>query len=211
MQIDPNRNYRVLDASESYSFAEFFKFPYEAEDILADLDCTLERRELDLKKAEVPSDRLEFLQTYIEQNLALTTPVAEISRREFLIAPVVRELGLLTGARVSSEYAIRVNQWLKGSFDYYVRTTTGLVIIEAKQSDLVRGFVQLAAELIALDAKTESSATVLSGVVTTGDLWKFGQFDRQTRLIIEDRNLYQVPRDLEDVFRILVALAQQTN
>ncbi|MBD1843187.1 hypothetical protein H6F89_07170 [Cyanobacteria bacterium FACHB-63] len=61
--------------------------------------------------------------------------------------------------------------------DYYVRTTTGLVIIEAKQSDLVRGFVQLAAELIALDAKTESSARILSGVVTTGDLWKFGQFD----------------------------------
>ncbi|WP_430688104.1 hypothetical protein [Leptolyngbya sp. AN03gr2] len=63
MQIDSNRNYRVLDSSESYSFGEFEEFPYEAEDILADLDCSLERRELDLERAEVPIDRLEFLQT----------------------------------------------------------------------------------------------------------------------------------------------------
>ncbi|MGG6268053.1 hypothetical protein ACQ4M3_15315 [Leptolyngbya sp. AN03gr2] len=57
--------------------------------------------------------------------------------------------------------------------------------------------------------KTESSATVLSGVVTTGNLWRLELFDRQTCLVSEDRNLYQIPRDLKDVFRILVALAQQ--
>jgi hypothetical protein len=208
MEIDPTRKYRVLDPKESYSFAKFFEFPYEAEDILADLDCSLERVELELAVAPVPDEQINFLRNYILDNLELTTPVAEISRREFLIAPVVRQLSLYTQAKISGEYAIRVNQWLKGSLDYYVRTEIGLVIIEAKQSDLTHGFVQLAAELIALDFKTESSAPILSGVVTSGDLWKFGQFHRQTRKVVEDRNLYQVPRDLELIFKFLAAIAQ---
>jgi hypothetical protein len=210
MEIDPTRRYRVLDPKESYSFAKYFEFPYEAEDILADLDCTLERVELNLAIATVPKEQIEFLRTYLQDSLKLTTPVAEISRREFLIAPVVRQLGLYTQARISGEYTIRINQWLKGSLDYFVRTEAGLVIIEAKQSDLTHGFVQLAAELIALDIKTESSIPVLSGVVTSGDLWKFGEFHRQERKVVEDRNLYLLPRDLEQIFGFLVAIAQGT-
>ncbi len=83
-----------------------------------------------------------------------------------------------------------------------------MIVIETKQSDLTHGFVQLAAELIALDAKADSIAPVLVGAVTSGDLWKFGTFHRHDRKVIEDRNLYQVPRDLETIFQMLVALAQ---
>jgi hypothetical protein len=208
MEIDPIQKYRVLDPTESYSFSNFFEFPYEAEDILADLDCSLERTELNLPATAVPIEQLDFLRNYIQETLRLTTPIAEISRREFLITPVIRQLCLLTNAKVSSEYAIRVNQWLKGSFDYFVRTQTALVVIEAKQSDLTHGFVQLAAELIALDAKTDSIVPVLGGAVTSGDLWKFGTFHRQDRKVFEDRNLYQMPRDLETILQMLVALAQ---
>ncbi len=208
MEIDPTRKYRVLDPKDSYSFAKYFEFSYEVEDILADLDCSFERVELDLAVASVPDEQINFLRNYIQDNLKLTTPIAEISRREFLIAPVVRQLSLYTQARISGEYTIRVNQWLKGSLDYFVRTEAGLIIIEAKQSDLTHGFVQLAAELIALDVKTESAAPILSGVVTSGDLWKFGEFHRKERKVLEDRNLYQVPRDLDQIFRMLVAIAQ---
>ncbi len=206
MQIDVDRNYRVLDPKETYSFAEFFKFPFDAEDILADLDCTLERSTLDLPRADIPNEILASLREYIIQNLDITSPIAEISRREFLIAPIVREVCRYVGAKVSGEYTIRVNQWLRGTLDYYIRSQAGLVIIEAKQSDLAHGFVQLAAELIALDLKTEASTPVLQGAVTTGDIWRFGQFHRQERRVIEDRNFYQVPKDLEDVFRILAAI-----
>jgi hypothetical protein len=170
MKIDPNRNYRVLDPQSSYSFAEFFKFPYDAEDILADLDFQLERRVLKFHTRPIAPDRLQSLKQYIQENIELTEPVAEISRREFLIAPIIREIGMITHSRIRSEYTIHVNQWLKGSFDYYIQNQNGLVVIEAKQSDLVRGFVQLAAELIALDAKTESTAEILTGAVTSGEL-----------------------------------------
>jgi hypothetical protein len=208
MQIDVDRSYRVLDPKETYSFAEFFKFPYEAEDILADLDCSLQRMSLTLPRAEVPDSILRDLETYINQNLAITNPIAEVSRREFLIAPIVRELCRYVGATVSGEYTLRVNQWLRGALDYYIRSESGIVIIEAKQADLAHGFVQLAAELIALDLKTDSSALVLQGAVTTGDIWKFGQFHRQERRVVEDRTFYQVPRDLAEIFKILVAISR---
>lgn len=99
----------------------------KAEDILADLDCSLERTELILPTIAVPSEQLDFLRNYIQENLRLTTPI---------IAPV------------------------------------------------------------------------LSGAVTSGDLWKFGTFHHQDRKVFEDRNLYQVLRDLETIFQMLVALAQ---
>jgi hypothetical protein len=208
MQIDVDRKYRVLDPEETYSFADFFKFAFDVEDILADLDCEFERVALSLIRADVPEPLISSLRDYIEQNLDITNPTAEISRREFLIAPIVRELCRYVGAKVSGEYTIRVNQWLRGSLDYYIRSQSSFVVIEAKQADLAHGFVQLAAELIAIDYKTTSSHPILYGAVTTGEIWRFGQFHRQERRVIEDRKTYRVPEDLEDVFRILVAIAQ---
>ena len=206
MQIDQSRRYRVLNPRESYSFAEFFKFPFEAEDVLSDPDCTLERRKLTLAKAEVDIEVLNGLRNYLSETLEIANPVTEIARREFLIAPIVREVCRQTGARVSSEYAIRANEWLKGTLDYYIRSAAGFVVIKAKQSDLTHGFVQLAAELIALNIRVDSSTSILYGAVTSGDLWKFAEFHPQERKVIEDRNVYQVPRDLDDLLRILVAI-----
>jgi len=207
MHINPSRSYRVLNPRESYSFTEYFKFPFEAEDILADLGCTLERRELDLKRADVVAEVLTNLRQYISETLEITNPSSEISRREFLIAPVVREVCKQAGAKVSSEYAIRVNEWLKGSLDYYIRSKSGFIVIEAKQADLTHGFVQLAAELVALGLKGIVPTNIIYGAVTSGDLWKFAEFHQQEQTVVEDRNVYQVPRDLDDVFKILVAIA----
>jgi hypothetical protein len=55
---------------------------------------------------------------------------------------------------------------------------------------------QLAAELIALDSWTDSTAPILYRAVTTGDVWQLGSFDRITRVITQDLELYRVPTDL---------------
>ncbi|NJN30699.1 MAG: hypothetical protein HC824_09940 [Synechococcales cyanobacterium RM1_1_8] len=47
---------------------------------------------------------------------------------------------------------------------------------------------------------------VLYGVVSTGNIWQFGQLDRAQKRITQDLNLYRLPTDLEDILRILVAL-----
>ena len=78
------------------------------------------------------------------------------------------------------------------------------MVIEAKNEDLERGFLQLAIELIALDQWIESNQATLKGAVSTGNIWQFGQFDRQSRLVTQDLDLYRVPADLDNLLRILI-------
>jgi len=51
----------------------------------------------------------------------------------------------------------------------------------------------------------DSDQTTLSGAVSTGDIWQFG-VTRSDQQIIQDINLYRVPADLEELFRILVEI-----
>lgn len=41
------------------------------------------------------------------------------------------------------------------------------------------------------------------GAVSTGTVWQFGVLHRDTRLFEQDLNLYSIPRDLEQVQRML--------
>jgi hypothetical protein len=48
---------KVLDPNESYTFAKNFDLPYAIEDILADLDCTIDYQILILPQQESANDR----------------------------------------------------------------------------------------------------------------------------------------------------------
>jgi hypothetical protein len=111
---------------------------------------------------------------------------------------------------LNDEYNLSVNQWLKGNLDYYIETsdTKNILVIEAKQSDLTRGFTQLAAELAALDLRSTTQGEILYGTVTTGDLWRFGQLDRMAKVITEDTTFYRVPNDLSQILDILAGVLQ---
>lgn len=104
------------------------------------------------------------------------------------------------------EYSIAVNEYLKGTLDYYIAAHQNLLVIEAKQSDLVRGFTQLAIELIALDQWTKSTSQFLYGAVTTGEDWRFGIYDRANRQVMQDQKRYQAPEDLLTLVKILVGI-----
>ncbi|MGB7087181.1 MAG: hypothetical protein WBD47_16595 [Phormidesmis sp.] len=62
--------------------------------------------------------------------------------------------------------------------------------------------------LVALDQWIESDQVVLQGAISTGNIWQFGQFHRQTREVTRDLDLYRVPADLEDLLRILVRILE---
>lgn len=81
-------------------------------------------------------------------------------------------------------------------------------MIEAKQSDLTRGFTQLSAELAALDLRSSTQGDVLYGAVTTGDLWRFGRLDRRAKVITEDTSFYRVPDELSQILGILAGVLQ---
>jgi hypothetical protein len=131
---------------------------------------------------------------------------SEMARREILISPILVEVADWIDATIEIEYGIDVNQYLKGELDYYLRSVSQLLVVEAKQSDLTHGFVQLAAEMIALDQWTDLPMPILYGAVTTGESWVFGAFDRRARSVTEDLKIYRVPEDLEQLVSILAGI-----
>ncbi len=198
-------NYKVLKVDKSYTFADYFKLKFAPADILADLGCGLERTKLGLISYQGELPTLLDLRERIEAILPHVTLTSEMARRELLIAPVVIELIRMTEADLNVEYAIEVNSYLKGELDYYLHRNQNLLIIEAKQADLTRGFTQLAVELIAL-SQWLVSRTPLVGAVSTGDIWQFGRYLPAQQLVQQDLGLLRVPEDLEILMRILVNL-----
>ena len=196
----------VVRADQSYTFADYFKLNFAPQDILAYFNVSLQRRSLKLPQYDGSLDRLSDLKSRIEESLPLLSLTSEMARREFLIAPVLTDVLHYTQATLNVEYPVAVNHQLKGSLDYLLQNNQTFLVIEAKNEDLERGFVQLAIELIALDQWIESEQAVLHGAISTGNIWQFGQFDRQSRVATQDLDLYRVPADLDELLRILVRI-----
>jgi hypothetical protein len=172
---------KVLNPNESYTFSRYFDLPYTPEDILADLGCTLERTD----RADLPYSTLDLpwiidFATSMSRRLQRVNTTTEQARREALIFPLIDQICDRLNYSINIEYAITVSNWLKGSLDYYIPSPHSLLVIEAKQSDLTKGFTQLAVEMIALDRWIESDNPVLYGAVSTGEIWRFGSYDRTT-------------------------------
>ncbi|MDB9519480.1 hypothetical protein PN466_21275 [Roseofilum reptotaenium CS-1145] len=194
----------VIKSDESYTFADYFKLNFAPQDILAYFDVSLQRKSLKLPEYTGELDRLEDLKNRIEESLPRLSLTSEMARREFLIAPVLTDVMHYTEATLNVEYPVAVNNQLKGSLDYLLQNKQTLLVIEAKNEDLERGFLQLAIELIALEQWFESEQTILQGAVLTGNIWQFGQFNRQSRTVTQDLDLYRVPADLNHLLRVLV-------
>ncbi len=194
----------IIQPGQSYTFADYFKLNFAPQDILAYFDVSLQRQSLTLPRYAGPLDRLVDLKTRIEESLPRLSLTSEMARREFLIAPVLTDVLHYTQATLNVEYPVAVSNQLKGSLDYLLQNGHTFLVIEAKNEDLERGFVQLAIELIALDQWIESDQTILQGAISTGNIWQFRQFDRQARHVIQDLSLYRVPADLDELLRILV-------
>jgi hypothetical protein len=179
---------------------------FDPVDILKELDADFTRKSINLPVSSVQLTRLADLSDRLQEAITCVSLTSEAARREVLIAPILLEVAHITKAKINIEYPIEINQYLKGELDYYLHSQHHVLVVEAKQADLTRGFTQLAAELIALDAWIDAKDAILYGAVTTGDIWQFGSFQRQERLITQDLMLYRVPTDLEILLRILVGI-----
>lgn len=179
---------------------------YEPDEILAEFNYSLRRSRLSLPKTTRQLDRLPELQQRLEESLLLVSLSSETARRETLVAPVLLEVARYCQCQVRMEYPLMVNNWLKGNLDYLLRLDRSLLVVEAKNDDLTRGFTQLAVEMIAL-AQVEDQE-VLYGAVTIGDAWRFGKLDSQQQQITQDIALYRVPDDLEELMQVLVGIVE---
>jgi hypothetical protein len=193
-----------LDLQKSYTFRSYFDLGISLRDLATAFHFQLIRSPLALPQYTGEIQRLTGLRQQLDEMLPHVDLANEATRREVLIAPIIAEVVRLTQAELRIEYAIQVNAQLQGTLDYLLQTDHNLLVIEAKQADLARGFSQLAAELMALDQWVESDALELVGAVTTGDIWVFGRLNREQRQITQGLNRYRVPEDLESVLRILL-------
>ena len=197
---------RILKPDETYTFRRYFDLRFAPADILRELGASLTKAAINFPANTHQITRLADLKARLEEAIARVSLTSEAARREVLIAPILLEVAHITESTINIEYLIEVNQYLKGDLDYYLLSKYNMLVVEAKQADLTRGFTQLAVELIALDAWIESDEPILYGAVTTGDIWQFGSFQRTSRLVTQDLMLYRVPTDLEVLMHILVGI-----
>ncbi len=198
----------ILPEGASLTFADYFKLNADVGDILGcfEVSYQLESCRLPHKK-DLGQERLLEIKDHMVRGLPNVSMTNETARREFMIAPLLWEAALYTHAKINVEFPLEVGDNLKGTVDYLLRAQHQMLVVEAKNADLQRGFTQLAIELVALDQwASESSEPRFYGAVSDGDVWRFGFLDRAEKRITHDLNSYTVPKELEEVLQILVGI-----
>ncbi len=198
----------VIDPEQSYTFSDYFRLRVRTEEILDYFGYSKQNEQMDLFLfgGEIP--QLQCLADKINEVLIHISLENEITRREFLLAPIMFEVRHLTGAKLNSEYWIEISNQLKGSLDYYLKRENELLVVEAKNADLTRAFTQLAVELVAVDMASETDKNIIYGAVSTGQEWQFGKLNRAEKKFYQDINTYTVPSNLEEIVRILVGILE---
>ena len=196
---------KLLEDGQTYTFRSFFEMPFETEEILAEFGVGFESKRLTLKRTAVDVSVTNKLKAELEERLDIVRLSSEMARREVLVSPVLFKAGKLSDSQIRIEYTLAVDNQLKGKLDYLVRGQQNLLIVEAKNDDMVRGFTQLSVEMIALSRKDATQSHVY-GAVTIGNVWQFGIFDIAAQQITQDISIYRVPEDLDDVMAILVGI-----
>jgi hypothetical protein len=201
----------ILKPEETYTFRKYFDLRFAPADILRELDASLTKANISFPVSNYQNSRLTDLKQRLEEAITRVSLTSEAARREVLIAPILLEVAHITQAIINIEYPIEINQYLRGDLDYYLQSQHQILVVEAKQADLTRGFTQLAVELIAIDSWIESDEPKLYGAVTTGDIWQFGSFQRDSRVVTQDLMLYRIPTDLQELMQILIAILNPSN
>ena len=199
----------IISPEKEYTFHDYFRMRATTEDILEYFGYTRRNGRIELPRAKRDLPVLENLYATIEDALLHISLENEITRREFLIAPVMAEVRRLTESKLRSEYWLEYNHQLKGSLDYFLRREQNLLVVEAKNADMSRGFTQLAVEMIALDKTDDTEQKKIYGAVTTGNVWQFGELDCRQKIVTQDIFSYDLLPDLEDLVRIFVEILER--
>lgn len=203
------RKKTVIEPEKEYTFHDYFRMRASTEDILEYFGYEKINGRIELPRADRELQEIERLYTVIEDALLHISLENEITRREFLIAPVMAEIRRLTEAKLRSEYWFEYNHQLKGSLDYFLLRERNLLVVEAKNADMGRGFTQLAVEMVAIDKADQTNQDVIYGVITMGNIWQFGELDRKRKIVTQDIKNYDLIEDLEDLVRIFIEILER--
>jgi len=196
----------VIDPNKSYTFSDYFKLNPRIGEFTEYFGYSHENRNYKLPQATIDEDYFAPLQQELNEILLYVDLTSEIARREVLIAPVLLNIARYLKIKIFIEYYLDVTNQLRGTVDYYLQSSENFLVVEAKNESLERGFTQLAAELIALDQLQKDSSSPRFGAVSIGRIWQFGILEPDTKTIVQDINLFQVPSDLTKLLKVLAAI-----
>ncbi|MGI8545065.1 MAG: hypothetical protein ACR2MD_16515 [Aridibacter sp.] len=199
---------QIINPETPYTFSDFFKLRVRTDEVLNYFGYTKENVMMQLEKSERELPMFEYLNAQIEDHLIHISLENEITRREFLIAPIMSFVRNLTKAKLNSEYWFEINHQLKGSLDYYLKRDNELLVVEAENGDLSRAITQLAVEMIAVDKAEETTNNLIFGAVSTGQEWQFAKLDRKNEHFEQDVRIYTLPTNLEEIIRILIGILE---
>jgi len=198
----------IIDPKKSYNFSDYFAMNPPIDELLAYFGYQKQADSFHWAKAAVDLTFFAGLKQQFETHLRVTELTTESARQQVLVAPILLNIAVYLQTKVYIEYPLRVTHQLKGKIDYYLHRNSNLLIIEAKNDDLGRGFTQLAVELIAFDQWLEENDKPLYGCVSIGNVWQFAMLNRASKVITQDMNSYSVPNDLEELLQILIAMLE---
>lgn len=163
-----------------------------------------------------PARLVELLRQYIPLATSINT---EKARSELIIAPILAELKLLYREQISLFSGIEFNVdplvGLNGRCDYILAQSPEqlelnapvVMMVEAKNENMIAGIPQCIAEMVAAqryNVSQETSIEIIYGCVTTGSLWRFLKLQGQT--VYVDMAEYPV-QNLETILGILAEAA----
>jgi len=187
------------------NFRDYFKLRATPREVVEALGYGFVMGELELPRAPLPA-HTEELRERLHDALMRFGFVNEAIRREFLIAPILFEIARELPVEVFIEYDLKASAQLKGTLDYLLRGSGSLLVVEAKQGDLTRAFLQMAAELAALDRTADPAIPALYGAVSLGNLWQFARLDRAEARLCADLGTFDIAHNLNDLLQVLMGI-----
>ena len=193
----------------SYTFSDYFKMNITSENLAKVFGYTFFMEHITFKQDELNDELTHFIQNFSDNLNTLkkkTNLNSEMAKREFLVAPIIYELIKNIDIKVDIEANTYFDKTLKGSIDYVLSHDNNIFIaIEAKNSDIEKGAVQLISELIAIDKIIEENSDFIYGAVTIGFTWCFIILDREKKHIIQHIDYLSI-KELEEIVKILVGI-----
>ena len=169
------------------------------------------------KEIELNSYFSETLKDNVPLALAVNT---EKARSELIISPILVELRKIYKKKISLFSGIEFNidkiKNLSGFCDFILSASPEqlflkapvIVVVEAKNENIMGGLGQCMGEMIAsqiFNEKEESIIAKIYGVVTSGNLWKFLKLEKN--VISIDMDDYAI-KDISKILGILSAMVE---
>jgi hypothetical protein len=192
-----------------YTFSDYFKMNITAKNLANVFGYTFSKDRVDFKTDALDASMKNWIDAFHKKLVKIQKRVnlnSEIAKREFLVAPIIYELVQHLNIEVDIEANAYFDKTLKGSIDYVLNNENNVFIaIEAKNSEIEKGVVQLVSELIAIDKIIEEKSDFIYGAVTIGFTWCFVILDRNKKEVIQHID-YIALKELNNIIKILIGI-----